>query len=187
MKRFIAITLIFLTLLFSGCLQQKPEDIKDHLVINPLYDASKVPSTMQYLSKGESAQGMLKVKATYNSAYLLKSYSYFEPDSNEIYFFEPKEGYVFLVINTTLENFNEETVMTGGNDFSVADKDGYRFYPIIFYAENPMPLVDALDYSKKFKGEMLIELPASKINIILQYLLAPNYAWQINTNSLTSK
>jgi hypothetical protein len=186
MKRFFAFLIIVL-IAFSGCLQQKPEEIKDQLVINPSDTGVKVPEKMQYLSKGEFAQGPLLVKATYYNAYLLENYSYFEPDANEDYYYEPQEGYYFLVINARLENFNEQSVLTGANDFSLADKDGYRFYPKIFYSEKTMPMIGTLEFKNKFSGEMLFEIPKTKTNLIFQYLLAPNYAWQVNANSLVTK
>ncbi|MEK6972855.1 MAG: DUF4352 domain-containing protein [archaeon] len=186
MKRFLPFLFILLIML-AGCLQQNPEKITDSFVLNPYLTDAKVSETMQYVSKGQFAEGLLKVKATYNSAYLLNNYSYYEPDSNEDYFFEPQEGYFYLVVNVTLKNLNEYGVMTGANDFSVVDKEGYRFYPKSFHSDKAIIMIDYIDPNKEANGEMLFEIPDLKKNLLLQYKLASGYSWQINVNSLNYK
>ena len=189
MRKIFAIALFLAILFVSGCIQQKPYVDTNPVVVNPLMTSANVPKEMQYLSKGESGEGPYKLKATFNSAHSLGNYSYFDTDANEEYFFEPKEDFIFVVINATIENSNdqEESILTGANDFSLVDKEGYRFYPKVYYSDKAILMIEALEQKAKFKGDMLFEIPKSKTNMLLQYLFAPNYSWQINVKNLTSQ
>ncbi|MCG0278537.1 MAG: DUF4352 domain-containing protein [Thermanaeromonas sp.] len=87
-------------------------------------------------------------------------------------FIRPKEGYIYKIVDVTLENIGEKpAAISSLMMFSLADSEGYR-YKVTIGPETRGSLDGELQPGQKMRGELAFEVPTKATG--LQLLFEPN-------------
>ncbi len=168
MSKLVLFVLCLLLIIFiSGCTSESPTIASTQSNETPT--ATQTPTELS-LKVGETATTS-KLEVTVFSAQKIKSYDYYSSILKENMTQEADPEKTYVLIDAEIKNVGQDSSYAGSSEFSIADSDGYKYDPTLYYGQGTdgMDMIKQLYQNQKMRGKVLFEIPDSATGLKIQY------------------
>jgi len=171
---FLALLLIA-AVLISGCVSQDSPSKASSTQLSgtptptPQQTQPTTPTELN-LRIGETAR-TAKIEVTVISAVKTKSYDYYSDILKETMQQEASPGKTFVLVEAEIKNVGADSAFVGSSEFSIADAEGYKYDPTLYYGQGTdgLEMIKQLYQNQRMRGKVLFEIPETAQSLKIQY------------------